>query len=687
MRSHGRLSTTERGTDAGRQRPRRALRSGWLPAGAALLAFLLAFLASAGVRASGVVQESGLSLQPHLDWDTPALTDLYDGESVYFVARMPENSALVGQQRRLDYRWLSGDREELAFGGMRRLEPSPKLFWAVVHPGHFKAGPHTAVLLIDGKEVARHEFVVHAEKRPSDQQVCDDIAARGRQWLLSGDTAAFDAAADEYRRTEERTPAGYWKLAALYRAGRMFSDAAADAAVWSQLDETCERWQGRQPVSVAAVVTCAKIRFTQAWVIRGEGYASEVGPAQMARFDSLVESARRTLDDHAELQTRDPEWHALRIAVAMSQGESSAEIFERATRALDQEPLYYGIHGAAERALEPQWGGSGEWIKRYVRLAIERSQAQEGTQAYVRIYFSVAKDAREVLDALNRNGAKQPAMIESYKEVLKAFPDEHNRQIARAMMCFGGDAKEYRALGKPVSDSLPPIAWWDSVEWRRNCDAWAFDGKTSSPSISGATRGIISFLQGMGREFWGPIGTVVFVCWLLVELLLRTASRPAQADNPEAEIDLNDSTLYPRTYIVRWKQVAVSNGLAVRVAIVCAACAWALSTVPWPIPVVGVVSFGGFALASFAAFGVVARRLGTRVVLARDAVEVRSLWGSGAMTRAAISRRSQFGWQGYAVVVYGPAGSDARLDIPFVEASDAIFWKWFEGLEEVEQTR
>ncbi|MFO1394209.1 MAG: hypothetical protein U1F09_10660 [Steroidobacteraceae bacterium] len=657
-------------------------RAGWSRLTAGLLIGMLTLLASGRVAASGVVQESGLSLQPHLDWDTPVLADLYEGESVYFVARLPENSTLAGGMHRLDYRWLAGERAELTFGGSRQLEPHPKAFWAIVHPGHFSPGPHTAVLLIDGKEVARHEFVVHSGKRPSDQQVRDDIAAQGRQWLLSGDTASFDATADRYRRTEERTPAGYWKLAWLYHAANTFDDAKSDAAVWSQLDATCERWRALEPVSVAAVVTCAKIRLAQAWAMRGAGYARDVPEQNMARFDSLVESARRILDEHVEFAPRDPEWNALRISIAMAQNESSASIFERASRALEYEPLYYGIHFATERALEPQWGGSEEWIRRYVDLALDRSRAREGTQAYVRIYFSVAKNARNALDTLNLTGAKQPAMIASFKEVLKAFPDEHNRQVARAMMCFGGDAAQYRALGGPVSSTLPPIAWWDTTEWRRGCDAWAYEGRIEAPSVVNATRGVVSFLEGMGRDFWGPIGAVVVVCWLLVELLLRSVSRPTYSDESVGDIDLNDSTLYPRKYFVRWRQVAVSNGLAIRVTIVGAASAWALSTVPWPVPFVGIVAFGLCALASLGSFWVVVRRLGTRVVLTSDVVEVRSLLRSRWMTRAAIARRSPFGWRGRAVVVYGPAGSDARLEIPFVQASDEIFWKWFEPLQE-----
>jgi hypothetical protein len=370
----------------------------------------------------------------------------------------------------------------------------------------------------------------------------------------------------------------------------------------------------------------------------------------------------------------------------MAQGEPPARIFERARTALAHEPLYYGIHFATEKALERQWGGSEEWIKRYVALALERSRTQEGTQAYLRIYFSVAKNARDVLDALNMSGAKLPAMIASYKEVLQAYPDEHNRQIARSMMYYGGDAAQYRALGGPVSDAVPPIAWWDSSEWRRNCDAWALEGKNGPRSIATETRQMLSFLRGMGRDFWAPVGGAAFVAWLLLEWMLRTVRKPTGSPWTASASDPYDPSLYPRTYFVQWQQVAISSGVAIRIAVVCAASAWAFTTVPWPDRVFVATAFGTCVLASLAALCVIVIRLGTRVVLTRDSVEVRVLWRSRSMGRSTITGRSPFHRGGYAVIVYSAAAGGSPLEVPEVGQPDDVFWQWFAPLKEYEQT-
>ena len=276
-------------------------------------------------------------------------------------------------------------------------------------------------------------------------------------------------------------------------------------------------------------------------------------------------------------------------------------------------------------------------------------------------------------------------MIASIKEVLHAYPDEHNRQVARAMMCYAGDASQYRALGGPVSAAVPPIAWWDSREWRRGCDAWAFEGKTGPRSIPTQTRHVLTFLSGMGRDFWAPVGGAAFVAWLLLEWMLRTVRKPTGSPWSASAVDPYDPSLYPRTYFVRWQQVAISSSTVMRVAMVGAASAWALTTVPWPDRIFGLTAFVACALASLAALCVIGVRLGTRVVLTRDSVEVRVLWGSRSMGRATIAGRSPIHWNGYAVIVYSSAGGGSPLEVPEVGQPDNVFWQWFAPLKEYEQ--
>jgi hypothetical protein len=654
----------------------------------------------AGTPASNQIAASGLALQAGIDVESTSLADLYRGETIYFVTRLNRGSSLAGADHELEYRWYAGDRLELQFSGNQSLPNPPEVFWALVHPGHFGPGPHRAVLLIDGAVVDEHIFDVHLESRlpdkavavrpapreprASDQLERDTITGQARQWLQSGDTDSLDRAADRYRASRERTAAGYWKLAALYHVANDLHESDAGSPHWAQLDELCVRWLARRPESIAAVIMRAKLMLAQAWVARGTAPGKDVSSAGRAVFRERVESARQVLDSHASVARQDPEWYALRITVAMAQGAPAAQIFQRASDALDRQPLYYGIHFAAEKALEPRWGGSEAWIVRYVTRALERSRPIEGNQAYVRIYFNVAKNAQRPIDELNLTGAKLPRMVESYNEVLRAFPDPHNREVARALMCLGGDSAHYRDLGHRGDDAVPAVASWDSPEWRQHCDQLAFEGIAQPAALTERVGTLVSFLKGFGEAFWGTIGAAALVLWLGLELLFRIGLRKSTEPRPSA-IDPFDPARYPRYYYVLGGRAVLSNHWAVRMAVMGIAAAWALSTVPWPEPAFDGAAFGLCVAVSLVGLFMILRRVSSRVLLTSDAIEVRSLWNHRRLARDAIRARSPFSATAHSVVLYPSTGTRLPLVIPLVNNADDEFWQWFAPLAVLEQ--
>jgi hypothetical protein len=155
-------------------------------------------------------------------------------------------------------------------------------------------------------------------------------------------------------------------------------------------------------------------------------------------------------DAHTDIQTQDPEWDAVRIAIASQQGASRSSILAMAEQALRREPYYYSIHYAAADALSPKWGGTEEMVKQYVAMAVERSRAKEGTQAYERIYFYILRFAPDAnpLHVLNATGAEWPPLQQSIVDVLKAYPDPYNFNAALSFYCFGDAATFYKSLGK-----------------------------------------------------------------------------------------------------------------------------------------------------------------------------------------------------------------------------------------------
>jgi hypothetical protein len=67
---------------------------------------------------------------------------------------------------------------------------------------------------------------------------------------------------------------------------------------------------------------------------------------------------------------------------------------QSAREALDHESTYQPLDYVAANALLPKWGGSREEVQQFVTLAVAKSSAAEGSQAYARIMFNIARGPR-----------------------------------------------------------------------------------------------------------------------------------------------------------------------------------------------------------------------------------------------------------------------------------------------------
>jgi hypothetical protein len=115
-------------------------------------------------------------------------------------------------------------------------------------------------------------------------------------------------------------------------------------------------------------------------------------------------------------------------------------------------------------------------------------------------------------------GAKWPPLQQSLAEILQKYPSRLNQDIARYMAAFAGDAVVYRAYGRAATGGFTPIAWWDTLKWRQQNDAWAFEGKHEQGSLIFRVQAYLSFLRGEGPEFWEPLRWGVFLAILVSDL-------------------------------------------------------------------------------------------------------------------------------------------------------------------------
>ena len=296
-----------------------------------------------------------------------------------------------------------------------------------------------------------------------------DLKSESARLLEQRDMAAYDQRAAELRRTRELTPAGIWKLSLFYKGPDNWPAAQPEAPIWTQIEAAADAYLREHPDSPSAIVACARLLVSHAWTYRGSGWGRDLSDAQRNGFDTFLERARAVLDQHRDVGSSDPEWYSLRLQVMNGQGVDKATILALAREALDREPTYQPIDYVAANALLPKWGGSAQQLQQFVALAIAKSSAAEGTQAYARIMFNIARADPEPIAALAQVGVQWPVLQASLHEIAVAYPDPWNLNAERAMACLVGTQTDYNAVLPRVSAGFISVAWFDSLRSWPEC--------------------------------------------------------------------------------------------------------------------------------------------------------------------------------------------------------------------------
>jgi PH (Pleckstrin Homology) domain-containing protein len=407
-------------------------------------------------------------------------------------------------------------------------------------------------------------------------------------------------------------------------------------------------------------------------------------PKHRQMYEQLIERARDVLDRHPGVARQDPEWDTLRISIARQQGANTNAILEMANHALQRWPCFYPLHNAAVNALLPRWGGSRKAIQTYTKLALEHSRSLEGTQAYARIYYYIARTAYDALDELNRMDGDYPTFQRSIGEILEKYPSNFNRDIARNMAYLAGDAAAYRSYGRASTGGMIPIAQWDTVKWRDWANQWAFEGRhATSASPLRRIRAYLSLFR-QGPEFWRPLRWGALGAVLLIELtfgLLAWRARRsfAKSSARPAGMGAFNPFDYPRTY-----HLIPLGGLAIRIgiwmAVFCGAAAYILTTVAWPDPEETRFVMGGLVTLAVGGALIVVNVITSRVILRADGLELRRLVGSRSIRRSDILGVRTYAAATPVLEVVPHANAGRPLLITPVSGEDRQFRLWFESL-------
>ncbi len=281
-----------------------------------------------------------------------------------------------------------------------------------------------------------------------------------------------------------------------------------------------------------------------------------------------------------------------------------------------------------------------------------------------------------------------PPMQQSLAELLRAYPSEFNRDIARSIGCLCGRIQATRNLGRAVTVDIVPVAWWDTSQWRQTCNEWAFEGAHVHGSVLQRARAYFNYLRAFGDVFWQRIRLAAFLGFLVTEGGLALLARLWAAQTPEwlgaaaaANRAFNPMD-YPRTYAVAAAREPHFIRVAVWMLFLGGASVFLLAQAESPDPLETQIVMAASVIVAVTGALMIFSRFTARVVLATDSVTVRALVGGAAMRRQDVLgvRKYQRG-KGPPLIELVPRDpAAAPLRLPPVWNEDDTFRAWFDSL-------
>ena len=478
---------------------------------------------------------------------------------------------------------------------------------------------------------------------------------------------------------------GSWKLGLAYLSITQDLFAPADPR-WEKLQRAAGDWLAENPDSPSAVALDARLLRAHAWAWHDTG---DTRGDDNPQYHRLLEEARRVLDEHPEVKSLDPEWDALRIAIAREQGADTSQVLRMAGEALEREGYYYPLHEAVTNKLMPRWGGSRQAVEQYVQMALAHSANQEGTQAYERIYYYIVRSNTDGVPGVEMSemGVKWPLMQQSLAELMHAYPSVFNRDVQRAITCFTGRAAEMRALGRAETANIVSVAWWDTSEWRQSCNDLAFEGKFVRGSLQHRARAYIAFLRTFGDVFWQRIRFAAFVAFFVIEgglalLAILWSSRATYVAKSADKGRIFNPTEYPRTYAVASSREPNFIRLSLWMLLLGGAGTYVLAHGDSPDPLELQIVMAGCVMLSVTGALMLFSRFTARVVLEPEGVTVRALVGGATMSRHDIRGLREYRrGKGPRLIELAPWHPEAApLRLPPVTYEDGHFRSWFNSL-------
>lgn len=311
------------------------------------------------------------------------------------------------------------------------------------------------------------ESILSDQYSPRDEYAArEDIMAAVQDSLWNRRFEELEAMADAFRTQKVRTPSGRWRLSLFYAGLSRFQESMPENA-----QSLVDAWIAAYPQSSAAHIGYAVMLLSEAWTLRGKGFASTVDDSAWEPFHATVEHARKYLMAHKALAAGDPHWYVAMAEIATIQGWPDAEFDALLREAFDREPSYTDTYFEATNRNLPKWGGNAEKVERFAREAVDRTKATEGFGLYARIYFS-AWNSQYGEDLFEESAIDWTTMSKGIDDVLARYPSQWNINHFAYFACLAGDYGKALDLMERIEYQPMTHIWGGWLSYFR-CKWWA----------------------------------------------------------------------------------------------------------------------------------------------------------------------------------------------------------------------
>jgi hypothetical protein len=261
--------------------------------------------------------------------------------------------------------------------------------------------------------------------------------------LQAGDIAKVEKMHDEFLALQQAGGNGRWMMQSVGLAFDLALPAIAKdpARLRSFLADLKERF----PDSTLRPSLEASAWMASGWNHRGHGYASTVSPEAMKLFREDHARALAALQEGEARGKGSPLWYQAAMSIAGVTGQPPAVLDAIFEEGATRYPLDQRLYDTRLNFLLPQWGGSVEGVDAFIRRAVLRTQATEGTSLYATLYYRVRR-GRPEKDFFGGTKASWRTMRHAFEDGIVLEGDEEWLNTYGTFACIAEDHVTLRRL-------------------------------------------------------------------------------------------------------------------------------------------------------------------------------------------------------------------------------------------------